>query len=146
MTTDEVVQTIPRVLDRRKVMLWETLSDHELALKGQELAAVLEDAADEIDAQDSAKSAMKARLKELDTKLVDLRRIVSRGKAEVEVECEEIANYDTGKWQLVRTDTREIVQERLLTEDEQQLEFPITPPEATGVDGLEGFDVPAAEG
>jgi hypothetical protein len=106
------------------------LTDPELLKKGAELAATVQDLADEEKRQNDVKAQLKAKVTELEARRSGLAITVSRKEEHRDVEVDIYHDYVRGIVEDIRRDTGEIVHTRPMSEDEKQLGLPM---EAVGV-------------
>ena len=120
-----MTETATRTLKRTVQTLPCKLTTDEQLERGRQLAGVLEDMHSEDSAQEEQKRAMKSRVAALEAERDRLQLVVSRGQEPRDVETEDVADYKSGRVYRIRMDTRQIVFERALTDEERQEPMPL---------------------
>lgn len=115
ITRREVVKTLP-----------VKLTTKELLAAGREQADAQEEKRDTEGQMKAAADEYKGKIKAITGKIVRLANLVRAGYEHREVKCEQVYDYETGRVQIMRMDTAEIVEDRPLRQDEQQMQLPMT--------------------
>jgi mannose-6-phosphate isomerase class I len=102
------------------------LTQDEQVARGKSLAKVLAEIRNEDSRHAMLKAEMKSTMTAMESERDKFQLIVAGGEELRDVECEDIANYDSGMFERVRFDTGETVYQRALTPEELQMELPGT--------------------
>ena len=122
------------------------LNDDELLARGRQLVENMRKTAAAEEAREVENKKRKSEIELLEEVTARLGGSISSGSEEREVECEMRKDYIHGSVTTVRSDTGEVVDERVMTADERQEVMPFVPPAARepakgkGGDPFEGAD------
>ena len=94
------------------------LTDEQKLIMGHDLAATVQEAASEVEAQKTQKEQMKAKLSELAARAARLSSIIASGTEYLDVEVE--VRLGAAEVQVVRLDTGEVVERRPPSDQERQ--------------------------
>ena len=106
------------------------LTDAELLTRADELSVVVQETTAEEGRQTDIKAQMKARLTELAARKTRLALTIGRKEEHRDVDVAHVADLQAGTVTVVRTDTGEAMETRLMTDDERQDSLPLTAPAA----------------
>jgi len=96
------------------------LTSEEMLERGQQLAAVQEEADQLEEARKAADAEAKARIKRLDERAARLRRDIIRKEEDRDIECDVAHDYVRGLVTVTRCDSGEMVEQRPMNMDERQ--------------------------
>ena len=113
-------------------MLPCVLTADEAASRAQELATLVRKIEEEESAAKAAAAAARDSLKEMDSDLRRLARVVREGREDRQVEVRASRNLTTGTFEVVRLDTGVVIRTRPLTPEELQIPLHLVSDEDAG--------------
>lgn len=135
ITRRDVVKTLP-----------VKLTTKELLAAGREQADAQEELRDTEGQMKAAADEYKGKIKAITWKIVRLANLVRAGYEHREVKCEQVYDYEEGRVKIMRLDTAEIVEDRPLRQDEQQMSLPMSEAERIAREVQKENHEEAAEG
>jgi signal transduction histidine kinase len=117
------------------------LSNDDLRQYGQDLAIAVQQCTDEEIRQGVTRKLMKETLEQLEVERDRLARLVADGVEKRQVECIVQADFISNKAYTMRMDTGEVIDERALKPEEQQLPLGITEAEQIAQEMEKELDV-----
>lgn len=115
ITRREIVRTLP-----------VKLTTKELLAAGRDQADSHEKLRDTEGQMKAAADEYKVKIKAITGTIVRLANLIRAGYEHREVKCEQVYDFEAGRVQIMRLDTAEIVEDRPLRQDEQQMQLPMS--------------------
>jgi len=150
LTAEEVGVRVSQMLDgvqyERNLVCtcFDAIPVERLAELGQKNAEIVQQIQDLEEEASRVAKVFKARIAALDGDVRDRSRVIRAKVESVEVDCQELFDRTYGRAYIVRTDTGEVIENRPLSEREQQLYMQLTDEDETG-DEQDGDDEDGGE-
>jgi hypothetical protein len=101
------------------------LSDHDIAVRAREVSRLLRSIEEKEDARDRAKKQANNEIEELRASVKRLSDEVHDGEERRDIPCERHFIYRIGAVHVIRTDTKEVIDQRPMESRERQTELPL---------------------
>lgn len=111
-----------RTQDTTKHLKYE-FDNAELLQLGEDLAAKYSELAEHESALNTIKADFKQKFTDAEGAIASLVRKLNAKNEYRDTDCEQVWNYENGTYSVTRKDTKEIVEERALTDGERQMEL-----------------------
>lgn len=133
-------------MGRESVPVTHHYTENELRTFAQEMAMGLKEAADVEREKKNANDRFKERLTEAEGKAMIAGTKYRLGQETVHVHCNKVADYDTGEILWTDPDTGEVVQRRIMTDEERQVPLMCEDVPCREDDPEDGEEMPYATG
>lgn len=108
-----------------KRMLKVELTTQELLDAGSKLGKIWEEVREKQDVKKAVNKKMDAEILYLQNQIGELSTCLNKGYRVDEIRCDIEVDYDNKTRRVIRTDTKEVIEERNLTIDETQIPLPV---------------------